>query len=126
MGLLTKKDKEELVSLVRTVVQEELKALVMRDVVMETGPRKQGDPEKVQKEMTINVIDELAKYLPSVEGALRGVQEDVDRSVNTVDRMAEKVDGMGSTLLSFSAPVIKLARLQASDVIVMPKRLGKE
>src|SRR4030066_25582 len=102
MGLLTKKDKAELIGMITTIVQTELKALVMREVVMEKGPRKQGDPaEKVVERLTINVIDEIAKYMPYLEGAVRGMQADLETNTNIVDTLNGRVESMGTTLLAF-------------------------
>lgn len=50
----------------------------MRKIMVERGPRKQGDPEKVVVEEEWNVIDYMAGYIPYLEGALRGVQADVN------------------------------------------------
>jgi hypothetical protein len=62
----------------RKVLREELRDLVMRKIMVERGPRKQGEPEKVVVEEEWNVIDYMAGYIPYLEGALRGVQGDVD------------------------------------------------
>lgn len=43
---------------------------------MEISPRKPGDPPKHTEKMEINVLDELVKYFPYVEGAIRGCQID--------------------------------------------------
>jgi len=87
--MLSKKDLQA----IRTIIQEELKELVMRDIVMEKAPRKPGDPPKHTEKLTVNVIDEIAKYMPHVEGAIRGVQHDVN--VNNNSQLA-----VAKTLLS--------------------------
>lgn len=99
--MLSEKDKEWIKEAVKEVLQEELKALVLREVIMEKGPRNQGDTDGVVKEKKIiNTIDMIAHYLPFVEGALRGVQEDTNRTANAVSLQVLKIEGMGKTLIS--------------------------
>jgi hypothetical protein len=84
--MLSKKDKDE----IRAVIRDEISAALTRRVRVERGPRKQGDPqEKRVVEEEWNLIDYIAGYMPYVEGAIRGVQEDVDNAKNDVTRMAK-------------------------------------
>jgi len=105
--MLTKKDKEE----IRRIVREELKEALFRRIAIERGPRQQGDPEKVVKEEEWNVLDFLAVYLPRVEGALRGVQEDVDKTKNRVLENSAKIQVVGETLLGLEDSAKKIAML---------------
>ena len=108
--MLSKKDLEN----IRGLIQEELKALVFRDIVMECGPKKPGDPEgKTQKEMTVNILDMMAEYLPRTEGALRGVQADINTCTNTLTTESNRIEAMGNALLSFQTPIMGIANIAA-------------
>jgi len=115
--MLSKKDKEE----IRRMIQEELKAALFRKITIERGPRKQGDPEKVIKEEDWNVLDFLAAYLPRIEAAMRGMQEDLDHTKNKVDQYNEKLEIVGRTLLGIEKAAKKVALL--SDMITERERL---
>jgi len=100
--MLSKKDKAE----IRLIIQEELKDCFGRTVQMEKGPRKQGDPEVRVETEDIDIVSALLIYLPRIEAALRGTQEDVDQTKN-------RVNAMGEALIAFEAPLAKLAKVQA-------------
>ena len=103
------------------MIQEELKAALFRKITIERGPRKQGDPEKVIKEEDWNVLDFLAAYLPRIEAAMRGMQEDLDHTKNKVDQYNEKLEIVGRTLLGIEKAAKKVALL--SDMITERERL---
>ena len=63
--MLTENDRKA----IRAIVQEELRAALVRTVTVERGPRAQGDPEKVVREEQWNVLDFMAAYAPRIEGA---------------------------------------------------------
>ena len=93
----------------RQMFQQELAAAFQRDLVMELKPRKPGDPEKVVKERRVNIIDEITKYLPHVEGALRGMQTDVGRQ-------RDYIGGLRQAVLAFEKPLVAIARDRCLDV----------
>ncbi len=105
--MLNKKDKHE----IRKIFHEELKAALFRTITIEHGPEKQGDPEKVIKEEEVHVLDFLAVYLPKIEGALRGVQEDVDKAKNRVSEYNQKLDIVGQTLIGMETAARTMAAL---------------
>lgn len=95
--MLTKKDKEA----IRQIFREEIALSHTRTLTIEYGPRKQGDPaDKVVKDVQVNMLDFWTEYAPKIEAALRGMQEDVDRTVNRVNEQGDKVDAIGATLLN--------------------------
>ena len=94
--MLSKKDKEE----IRAIIQEELKAALVRTVTIERGPRQQGDPEKVVRDEQWNVLDFFAAYAPKIEAALRGMQEDVDKASNKVDLVGGILTELSGALIS--------------------------
>lgn len=104
---MTKKDRYE----IRSIIQEELKAALFRTITIERGPRQQGDPEKVIKEEQWNLLDFLAAYLPKIEAALRGMQEDTDKTKNRVVQSAERVEAIGSILIGMESAAKALAAL---------------
>lgn len=113
------KDKQEIIdgmvartsSLVREIIREELKAALVRMVTVERGPRQQGDPEKVIKEEEWNLLDFMAAYLPKIEGALRGMQEDTDKTKNRVAESVQRLEAIGSILLGMESAAKALAAL---------------
>lgn len=113
--MLTQNDR----SAIRALIQDELKLALCRKITIERGPRTQGDPEKVIKEEEWNVLDFMAVYLPRIEGALRGMQEDVDKTKNTVAKTEEKIETVGKILLNMEQAAKMLAA--ASDQIRLLK-----
>ena len=103
--MLTQNDRNA----IRAMIQEELKAALCRKITIERGPRAQGDPEKVIREEEWNVLDFLAVYLPKIEGALRGMQEDVDKTKNSVAGTSAKVSAIGNSLLGMEKAAKMLA-----------------
>jgi hypothetical protein len=107
--MLTQNDRNA----IRTMIQEELKLALCRKITIERGPRAQGDPEKVVREEEWNVLDFMAIYMPKIEGALRGMQEDVDHAKNTVATTEAKIDTIGAVLINMEKAAKMLA--SASD-----------
>ena len=111
--MLTKKDREAIAEIVevrcRAIVQEELKACFGRTVLMEKGPRKQGDPEKRTVQEEVDIVSALIMYLPRIEAALRGMQEDVDHTKNRVVKHTEKIEMLGNAFLGMQDVAMKLA-----------------
>jgi hypothetical protein len=103
--VLTENDRKA----IRQIIQEELKEALFRTITIERGPRQQGDPEKVVKEETWHVLDFLAAYMPKIEAALRGMQEDVDRAANSAARQEDRVAAIGQVLLGIETAAKRLA-----------------
>ena len=109
--MLTKGDRDA----IREIIREELKEALWRKITIERGPRQQGDPERVIKEEEWNVLDFMAAYAPRIEGALRGMQEDVDHAKNNVAGVIDRINAIGSTLLGMEQAACRLA--EASDKV---------
>jgi len=106
--MLTKKDKQE----IRQLFAEEFAKALTRTILMERGPRKQGDPEgKRSVEERWNLIDFIAGYIPYLESALRGMQEDVDHAKNDVTLNTGHIDAIGKILIDLESPILSLADL---------------
>ena len=106
--MLSKKDEEK----IRKIIKDEIKEALNRKITIERGPRKHGDPEKVIKEEEWNILDFLAYYFPYMEGALRGVQADVDSSRNGVAslktvnlQLVDKINGLGQFCMALEMPL---------------------
>lgn len=119
---MRKKDIEE----VRKIIQDEIKEAFVREFTVEKGKRQPGDPEKRFETMKMPVTDFLAHYIPLVEGALRGMQETVDRVKNNVNRntaqleqSTRQLEAVGNILIGMEKSAKLLA--ETSDAI---KRLG--
>lgn len=107
MKLLTDADREE----IRTIFQEELKACLGRTIKVEKGPRKQGDPEKTIEIEEVDLVSWMIIYIPRIEAALRGLQEDIDRTVNTVEIQTKQVNAIGSLLMGLENSMQSIASL---------------
>jgi len=103
--MLSKRDREE----IQKIVQDELKNALFRTITIERSARQQNEPEKVIRDEEWNVLDFLATYIPRIEGALRGLQEDVDKMKNHVATNNKNLEIVGKTLLSME----KAARILA-------------
>jgi len=109
--MISKKDENRL----REMIQQELKAALYRKITIEHGPRNQGDPEKVIKEEEWNVLDFLCVYLPKIEAALRGMQEDLDHTKNNLVANNNALKVVGEALISMENSAKNIAKL--SDTI---------
>jgi len=103
------KEKDE--TRLRQMIQEELKAALYRTITIQKGPEKQGDPEKVIKEEEWNVLDFFCVYLPKIEAALRGMQEDIDHTKNNLAANNGAMKVIGETLIAMEKSAKKLAQL---------------
>lgn len=81
---------------------------LMREIQYETGKDKLG--KVIEKTEKINVLDWVAKYLPYIEGALRGVQSDADQARNRANETKEAVNMLGQSLLCMQTPITTMAR----------------
>ena len=109
--MISKKDELRL----REMIQQELKAALYRRITIEKGPRKQGDPEKTVTEEEWNVLDFLCVYLPKIEAALRGMQEDLDHTKNNLAANNNALKVVGEALMSMESSAKRLA--QFSDLV---------
>ena len=91
--MLSSKDKEFIRQTIREELKEALTAFLVREVTVERGPRNQGDPEKTIEKEEVNVLEFLCRYLPLVEGAIRGCQQDSNKTLN---RTLEMKDGLAA------------------------------
>lgn len=108
----------------RKILREELALALTRTLLIETGPKKQGDPEeKVTREIQINMLDFWTEYTPRIEAALRGMQEDVDHASNNIVKQGEKINAIGSVLLGMETAAKRLA--DASDTIATLRMVEK-
>jgi len=103
------KEKDE--TRLREMIQEELKAALYRTITIEKGPEKQGDPEKVIKDEEWNVLDFFVVYLPKIEAALRGMQEDIDHTKNNLAANNGAMKVIGEILIAMEKSAKKLAQL---------------
>jgi hypothetical protein len=106
--MLSQKDKEW----IRRAIQEEFKEALLCNITVEKAPRKPDDIEKHYETEEINVLHFLARYLPFVEGSIRGIQEDANKTNNSISGLPEKlelisnilIDNKNVTLLTQSNP----------------------
>ena len=76
------------------IMKKAIDQSLSREMLYEDG---KTDPGRiVEKKETVNILDHLAKYLPYVEGALRGVQTDTgvarDHAVQTRNILKQIID----------------------------------
>ena len=93
--MLSKNDKKD----IRALFAEEFSKAMTVKIKYEKGPRKQGDPEKVEVEEEWNILAWLAQYIPYLEGAMRGMQSDTNKVTNQTVKMLEGVRAMSEILI---------------------------
>lgn len=117
--MLTNKDlgkirvivQEEIQQKIREIVRQELNLALQRTITIERGPEKQGDPEKVVREENWHILDFLCAYMPRLEGALRGMQEDVDQTKNRVAENTDRLVAVGNVLIGMEDQTRALVEL---------------
>ena len=101
-----KKNNEVLLKEIKILLREELekalKAFLVREITVEKGPSKQGDPEKTIEKENWNVLDFLCYYLPLLEGSNRGLQSDINKVTNSSKVLINEVQTIGNALIGAS------------------------
>lgn len=86
----------EFEEIIGNIVMKAVDQALLRKMKMVDGKSEPG--RQIEKEMMVNVLDVIAKYLPEVEGRLLGCQSDSaqakNRAVQTRDLMADMVTQM--------------------------------
>jgi len=106
--LLTKKDKEWLKEQIKEAVTEALTVKITmekrRDI--KTG-QPLAKPELFDEEVFLPSI--FVQMLPFYEGAMRGLQTDVEKSINRMSKMHDKVDTIGKLVVQNANTIKGLA-----------------
>jgi len=76
-------------ALVRRVVREELEAALVRDITVEVHRPTSGEPRIETKHMS--VIDYMMVCSSHTEGALRGMQSDVNKACNALYMLPDQI-----------------------------------
>lgn len=76
-------------ALVRRVVREELEAALVRDITVEVHRPTSGEPRIETKHMS--VIDYMMVCSSHTEGALRGMQSDVNKVCNSLHMLPDQI-----------------------------------
>lgn len=95
----------------RGVIQEELNAALTRDITIRKAP---PDSEPYNETERWNVLDFMAGYLPHIQGALLGMQEDTNKANNKADNNAAKLQALGQTLAGMEQAAMSLVELRDS------------
>lgn len=122
--MLSKKDK----NWIKEAIREEFKEALLCEITVEKGPRKPEDLEKHYETEKANVLHFLAKYLPYLEGAARGLQEDVNKTNNKIDGLMvdlpEKLKLVANILIDNEDTIVKLAQfvkmLENDQILLTP------
>ena len=93
----------------RGVVQEELNIALTRNITVRKAP---PDSEPYNETERWNVMDFMAGYLPHIQGALLGMQEDVNKTSNKADNNAAKLQALGQTLAGMEQAAMSLVQLR--------------
>lgn len=80
--------------LVGQIVRSAVESALARTIKVETRRDPNNMGEAVIKEEVCNVLDFLARYLPYVEGAIRGCQADAAAARNRAVECSELLDGV--------------------------------
>ena len=107
--MLSKNDKEFIRQTIREELEEALTAFLVREVTVEKGPRANGDPEKRIEKEEVNILEFLCRYLPLVEGALRGTQADMNKGTNKTGEMKDGLAAIAGILIESEKNIKRLA-----------------
>ena len=121
--MLSKKDKEWLLEEIKKAVVE---TLTVEWEIEKVRDEKTGQPlaKPERKKETVFLPAVFVQLLPFYEGSIRGMQEDVTRSVNRVNKMHNKIDTIGKLVVS-NANVIEslVTSIQQQLTYEEPKKL---
>jgi len=92
--------------LIGTIVLHAINISMTRDIVLEDGKSEPG--RKIEKEVTVNMVDWLIKYMPHVEGAIRGVQEDANKATNNSAKVLMQMRVLGEALVHMAENIPQL------------------
>jgi hypothetical protein len=121
--MLSKKDKEWLLEEIKKAVTE---TLTVEWEIEKVRDEKTGQPlakpERIKEKVFLPSV--FVQLLPFYEASIRGMQEDVTRSVNRVNKMHQKVDTIGRLVVSNANVVESLVTsIQQHLTYTEPKQL---
>lgn len=107
---LTQDDKKWLTKAIKKAVKDELTVEIQLEKAIDekTG---QPLPHKEYKVEKVFLPSYFAQHLKFHEGAYRGMQETVDKTVNVTNKIGHDVELIGQTLVSMTNPLLGAARL---------------
>jgi len=100
--MLSKKDREW--------VEAKFKEYLFRTITVEKAARGPGEVDKRIEKQNRYILDVLVEYLPYMEGAWRGVQEDVDKMKSRQMKLEEQVEKVGQLLTALENAITTMAR----------------
>lgn len=108
--MLSQKDKLFLRQLIKDEMQLALtiRVKIERNKDMETG-QKLAVPFTEEKDIYLPAF--LSEYIPYLEGAVRGQQEQVCKASNNVIKVQESVQAMAGIMLGYEKAVMALAKI---------------
>jgi len=78
------------------IVKKAIDQSLVREILFEDGKSEPG--RVLEKKEIVNILDHIAKYMPYVEGALRGVQADANvarnRATQTRDMLIQTIENI--------------------------------
>lgn len=98
--MLSKKDKEWIEETFRMAIRKECRAALYREITLVKKGRHPEDPEIREETRTANILDVFVEYLPLVEGALRGLQEDCNKANNKSLVTNQAIEQMAQIFMS--------------------------
>ena len=121
--LLTKKDKEWLKEQIKDAVTE---ALTVEMTWEKHRDEKTGQPlaKPELKNEKVFLPSVFVQLLPFYEGAVRGLQKDVEKNINRMSKMYEKVDTIGQLVVQNANTVKSLVGVVAQQQLeYKPKQI---
>lgn len=91
------------------MIQEELNATLTRTITVKKAP---PDSEPYNTDEEWNVLDWIVGYIPYIEGAIRGVQQDTDKAKNEATANTAKLQVLGQTLAGMEQAALSLVQLR--------------
>jgi hypothetical protein len=118
---------------IRQIIQEELSNFLVRTIEVEKADRpevgKTPKEGKIFEKVRVNVLEWFCSYLPYIEGALRGMQQDIEKTNNKITRQIIPVlETLDSKLIGHEDNLKQIAELAEKlkpilEISYDPKRL---
>jgi len=100
---------EDFESMLGNMVMKAMYQSQEREMIFDDGKTEPG--RTIEKTIKVNVIDQVVKYLPFVEGAIRGMQEDIDKAKNNIAGNNARLEAIGGALIGMENGARSIAML---------------
>ncbi|MHA2344225.1 MAG: hypothetical protein ACXADW_20355 [Candidatus Hodarchaeales archaeon] len=122
---------KEDIKIIKRLIRYEFKSALVRTIEVEKAARPGEDlprEGKVHEKVKTNVLDWFVSYLPYIEGALRGIQKDTNKTNNAVrenliplitDDMLEGLIAIKNILLNHEDNLLTIGEFSKKTKLLM-------